>query len=43
MVIIGGIDCILGALLGAFFVTLLPFFVESATPAVLPLPASISA
>jgi branched-chain amino acid transport system permease protein len=41
MLIIGGLGSITGALLGALFVTLLPYFVEWAT-AVLPLPSSIS-
>ena len=41
MVIIGGMGSILGALLGAVFVVLLPYTVEWAT-AVFPLPASIS-
>jgi branched-chain amino acid transport system permease protein len=41
MVIIGGMGSILGALLGAVFVVLLPYIVEWVT-AILPLPASIS-
>ena len=41
MVLIGGMGSVLGALLGAFFVTLLPYVVEWTT-AVLPLPASIT-
>lgn len=41
MLIIGGLGSITGALLGALFVTLLPYFVEWAT-AVLPLPSNIS-
>lgn len=41
MVIIGGMGSVLGALLGAVFVVLLPYMVEWAT-GVLPLPASIS-
>lgn len=41
MVIIGGLGSVAGALLGAFFVVLLPYAVEWAT-AVLPLPSAIA-